>query len=111
MEAVEQWEAYAQQQPMTVWCGADLHGLLPLRENMLGYMTLVSTEKELSQNPVEAADQMRHALMHGVCVNQLAGFVDGLSLTDTDGNITARAQMHGEILPGKRTTCVASAPR
>lgn len=100
-DAVELWESYAQLQPLAAWCGADVHGMIPVRENMLAFMTLVSLEEPLSTDALVAASQLRSALMHGVCVNQLAGFVDGLTLEPAGDAVTSVARIQRPVGPAR----------
>ncbi|MEW5850724.1 MAG: hypothetical protein AB2A00_18195 [Myxococcota bacterium] len=86
-------EAYAQVQPMSAWCSPDLHGHLPLRENLAGFLTLVGLPQPLDGDALVAAQQLVDALPRGVCVNALAGWVDGLRLEADGSRVRARGQL------------------
>ena len=86
-------------QGLSAFCSPDLHGWVPLRENLLGYLTLVGLPEELPRDPVLASEGLRSALRGSTCVNALAGWVDGLSLVSQDGVVTARGQVRRSAGP------------
>lgn len=97
--AVTLWEAYAPLQPLSAWCGSDVHGLLPVRENMLAYLTLVPLEGPLSRNPRQAGTQVRNALSNAVCTNMLAGLVEGLTLEVQGDQVVSRTSVKDALGP------------
>ncbi|MBI5496121.1 MAG: PHP domain-containing protein [Deltaproteobacteria bacterium] len=97
--AVVLWEAWSQVQPLGAWCGADLHGLLPVRQNVLAFLAVVGLEAPLAQDAAAAAAQLRAALGSATCVNALAGMVDGVAVEHAEGRITARARIRGQAGP------------
>ena len=97
--AVTLWEAYAPLQPLAAYCGADVHGLLPIRENMLAYTTLLALDAPLSSDAAVAHHQVLRALGNAVCTNMLAGRVDGLTVSHAASTVDAYARLTGALGP------------
>lgn len=91
------FEAYAQAGlPFAATCGADVHGHLPVRENLLAFLTLAGLRQPLDRNPQAAAVQLTDALMNqAACVNATTAWVDGLALTESGGVVSSRACVRG----------------
>jgi hypothetical protein len=88
-------------QGVAAFCGSDLHGHIPLRENLLGFLTLVGLPEKPPDDPVAAGHAVRRALAGSPCVNALAGWVDGLALVVEGDSVVVRAQVQGTAGPAE----------